>query len=108
MQTVITSKFQTTIPKKIREKLLLSVKDTLNWEIEDGRIIVSPMQTDFLKHKNSVRIGPGAIKSAVIYAALLMPSQYSSQYPSARSTRNASIVRAFSGVHHAPAIFRRS
>ncbi|MCI5132594.1 MAG: AbrB/MazE/SpoVT family DNA-binding domain-containing protein, partial [Candidatus Electrothrix sp. EH2] len=48
MQTVITSKFQTTIPKKIREKLLLSVKDTLNWEIEDGRIIVSPMQTDFL------------------------------------------------------------
>jgi AbrB family looped-hinge helix DNA binding protein len=61
MQTVITSKFQTTIPKKIREKLLLSAKDTLNWEIEDGRIIVSPMQTEFLKHKNSVRIGPGDI-----------------------------------------------
>jgi AbrB family looped-hinge helix DNA binding protein len=61
MQTVITSKFQTTIPKKIREKLLLSAKDTLNWEIEDGRIIVSPMQTEFLKHKNSVRIGSGDI-----------------------------------------------
>ncbi|MCW5207069.1 AbrB/MazE/SpoVT family DNA-binding domain-containing protein [Desulfobulbus sp. F5] len=61
MQTVITSKFQTTIPKAIREKLLLSVNDTLDWKIEDGRIVVSPMQTDFLKHKNSVQIGTGDI-----------------------------------------------
>ncbi|MBW1749463.1 MAG: AbrB/MazE/SpoVT family DNA-binding domain-containing protein [Deltaproteobacteria bacterium] len=61
MQTVITSKFQTTIPKKIREKLLLSVKDTLDWKIEDGRIIVSSMQTHFLERKNSIHIGPGDI-----------------------------------------------
>ncbi len=65
MQTVITSKFQTTIPKKIREKLLLSVKDTLDWKVVNGRIIVSPMQTDFLKHKNSVRIGPGDISEDI-------------------------------------------
>ena len=61
MQTVITSKFQTTIPKKIREKLLLSVKDSLDWKIEDGRIIVSPMQTEFLKYQNSIHIGGGDI-----------------------------------------------
>ena len=61
MQTVITSKFQTTIPKAIREKLLLSVNDTLDWRIEDGRIVVLPMQADFLKHKNSVQIGTGDI-----------------------------------------------
>jgi AbrB family looped-hinge helix DNA binding protein len=61
MQTVITSKFQTTIPKKIREKLLLSVKDTLDWKIEDGRIIVSSMQTHFLERKNSIHTGPGDI-----------------------------------------------
>ena len=76
MQTVITSKFQTTIPKKIREKLLLSVKDTLNWEIEDGRIIVSPMQTDFLKHKNSVRIGAGDIDEDIQAARAIRAGRY--------------------------------
>jgi len=76
MQTVITSKFQTTIPKKIREKLLLSVKDTLNWEIEDGRIIVSPMQTDFLKHKNSLRIGQGDISADIQAARAIRAGRY--------------------------------
>ena len=65
MQTLITSKFQTTIPKAIREKLLLSVNDTLDWQIEDGRIIVSPVQADFLKHRNSVRTGTGDIAEDV-------------------------------------------
>jgi len=61
MQTVITLKFQTTIPKAIREKLLLSVNDDLDWRIEDGRIIVSPMQTDFIEHRNSVQTRRGDI-----------------------------------------------
>lgn len=61
MQTVITSKFQTTIPKNIREKLLLSVKDTLDWKIENGRIVVSPVRTDFLKHQNSIHTEAGDI-----------------------------------------------
>jgi AbrB family looped-hinge helix DNA binding protein len=76
MQTVITSKFQTTIPKAIREKLLLSVKDSLNWEIEDGRIIVSPMQTDFLKHKNSVHVGPGNIAEDIQAAKKIRAERY--------------------------------
>ncbi len=76
MQTVITSKFQTTIPKKIREKLLLSVKDTLDWKVVNGRIIVSPMQTDFLKHKNSVRIGPGDISEDIQAARKARAERY--------------------------------
>jgi len=76
MQTVITSKFQTTIPKKIREKLLLSVKDTLDWKVVNGRIIVSPMQTDFLKHKNSVRIGPGDISEDIQVARKTRAERY--------------------------------
>jgi AbrB family looped-hinge helix DNA binding protein len=32
MQSVITSKYQTTIPKAIREKIGLSVKDALDWK----------------------------------------------------------------------------
>ncbi|MCI5157309.1 MAG: AbrB/MazE/SpoVT family DNA-binding domain-containing protein [Candidatus Electrothrix sp. AUS1_2] len=76
MQTVITSKFQTTIPKEIREKLLLSVKDTLNWEIEDGRIIVSPMQTDFLRHKGSIQVGRGDIAEDIQTARAMRAERY--------------------------------
>ncbi len=65
MQTVISSKFQTTIPKKIREQLSLSVSDALEWEVENGRIIVTSPQADFLKYKNSVYIGLGDIKEDI-------------------------------------------
>ncbi len=62
MQTVISSKFQTTIPKKIREQLSLSVSDALEWKVEDGRIIVTSPQADFLKYKNSIHVGEGDIQ----------------------------------------------
>lgn len=65
MQTVITSKFQTTIPKKIREKLFLSVKDTLDWKMEDGRIIISPVHTNFLNYQNAIHVGPGDIREDI-------------------------------------------
>ncbi len=65
MQTVISSKFQTTIPKKIREQLSLSVSDTLEWEVKDGRIIVTSAQADFLKYKNSISVGPGDIQEDI-------------------------------------------
>ena len=57
---------------------------------------------------NVVLTGWVRLKVRFFYAARLTPSQYLFQYPSARSTLRASINRAFSVVHHAPAIFRRS
>jgi len=42
MQSTITSKFQTTIPKTIRQSLALSVNDTLEWKFDHGKVIVSP------------------------------------------------------------------
>jgi len=65
MQTVISSKFQTTIPKKIREQLSLSVSDALEWEVEDGRIIVTSPQAHFLKYKNSIHVGEGDIEADI-------------------------------------------
>jgi bifunctional DNA-binding transcriptional regulator/antitoxin component of YhaV-PrlF toxin-antitoxin module len=50
MQSTITSKFQTTIPKAIRENLALAVTDTLEW-----KVIVSPWQKNFLKYQNRRR-----------------------------------------------------
>lgn len=65
MQTVISSKFQTTIPKKIREQLSLSVSDALEWKVENGRIIVTLPQTEFLKYKNSIHVGVGDIEKDI-------------------------------------------
>jgi len=68
MQSVVTSKYQTTIPKGIRSQLKLSVSDTLEWKIEAGKAIVSPVQTRFLEHRNSVRVGKGDIEKDIDFA----------------------------------------
>ncbi|WDN88146.1 hypothetical protein BuS5_01114 [Desulfosarcina sp. BuS5] len=66
MQSVITSKFQTTIPKGVRENLKLTVKDTLEWKIEHGKIVVIPVQKRFLNYKNSIKTGAGKIEEDII------------------------------------------
>ena len=48
----VTSKFQTTIPKKIREKLDIHSNDTIMFEIEDDHAIirkVNVIDTGYLK-----------------------------------------------------------
>ncbi len=61
MRSVITSKFQTTIPKTIRKSLKLAIKDTLEWNIVEGKVVVSPVQKKFLEYQNSIKIGKGNI-----------------------------------------------
>jgi len=65
MRTVITSKYQTTIPKAIREDLRLSINDTIEWKVENGRIVVVPMQKKFLKFINTVKTGSGNIEDDI-------------------------------------------
>jgi AbrB family looped-hinge helix DNA binding protein len=38
--TEITTRFQTTIPKRVREKLGITTKDRILWIEENGKIIV--------------------------------------------------------------------
>jgi len=61
MQSVITSKFQTTIPKDVRERLKLSIHDTLEWKIDRDKIVVLPVQKKFLEYRNKIKTGPGKI-----------------------------------------------
>jgi len=68
MQTVITSKFQTTIPKAIREKLNLSSKDTLDWQIHRGKIIVEPRQKKLLLRRNMIKTDFGSIEHDISMA----------------------------------------
>lgn len=76
MQSVITSKFQTTIPKGVREHLKLSVHDTLEWKVEKGKIVVLPAQKRFLNHRNRIKVGAGEIKQDIIKARELRIKKY--------------------------------
>lgn len=76
MQSTITSKFQTTIPKKIREDIGLSVKDALDWKVERGKIIVSPSKLNFLKYRNVIKTGPGNIADDIEAARNLRVEKY--------------------------------
>jgi AbrB family looped-hinge helix DNA binding protein len=76
MQSLITSKYQITIPKAVREKLKLSVHDALEWKIEDEKIVVYPVQQRFLQHKNSVKVGPGEIRDDIEAARAQIAEKY--------------------------------
>ena len=76
MKTVITSKYQTTIPKAIRVRLGLSVKDALEWKVEKGRIVLFPVKRDFLKYRNAVRIGKGDIAADIEAARTVRLEKY--------------------------------
>lgn len=76
MRTIITSKYQTTIPKPIREAMNLSVSDTIEWKIENGKIIMIPSKKHFLKFRNTVRVGPGNIQADIKSARKIMAKRH--------------------------------
>jgi AbrB family looped-hinge helix DNA binding protein len=76
MQSVITSKYQTTIPKAVRDDIGLSVKDALDWKVEKGKIIVSPSKRNFLKYRNVIKTGPGDIGNDIETARNLRVEKY--------------------------------
>ena len=65
MRTLITSKYQTTIPKAIRDAMNLSVRDTIEWKIENGKIVIIPSRKHFLRFRNTVKVGPGDIRTDI-------------------------------------------
>lgn len=65
MKSTITAKFQTTIPKKVREHLKLKVHDVIDWQVEEGKVVVSPVRRDFLAYRNRVLVGTGDIHADI-------------------------------------------
>ena len=65
MNSTITAKYQTTIPKAVREQLGVSINDALEWIVEHGKVIVSPARCNFLQYQGSVKIGAGDIASDI-------------------------------------------
>ena len=69
MKSTVTAKYQTTVPKAVREKLGIRVHDALEWVVEGGKAVVYPMRNAFLRRRNSIKVGRGDI-DADIEAAL--------------------------------------
>ncbi|OGR32349.1 MAG: AbrB family transcriptional regulator [Desulfuromonadales bacterium GWD2_61_12] len=68
MNSTVTSKYQTTIPKAVRERLGIAVNDALEWVVEEGRVIVLPIHNDFLRYQGSVKTGSGDIAADIAVA----------------------------------------
>lgn len=65
MNSTVTSKYQTTIPKVVREMLDISVNDSLEWVLEQGRVVVHPVHSDFLGYQGCVKTGAGDIAADI-------------------------------------------
>ena len=63
MNSTITVKFQTTIPKAVRDKLGIRVNDAIEWRVLKGKAEVVPVHTGFLRHRNAIRSGEGDLRS---------------------------------------------
>jgi bifunctional DNA-binding transcriptional regulator/antitoxin component of YhaV-PrlF toxin-antitoxin module len=69
MFSKITSKYQVTIPRKVRESLCLGTADTIEWTVGNGRAVVTPgNDRPFLKYQNAFRTGEGDIKKDIAAA----------------------------------------
>jgi AbrB family looped-hinge helix DNA binding protein len=65
MNSTVTTKYQTTIPKAVRERLGISVNDSLEWVLEKGSVVVRPVHSDFLSYRGSVKVGEGNIAADI-------------------------------------------
>jgi bifunctional DNA-binding transcriptional regulator/antitoxin component of YhaV-PrlF toxin-antitoxin module len=65
MQSKITSKYQVTIPKAVRSRLKLSVKDGLEWHFSEGCVTVAAAKKPFLAYRGVVRVGKGDIRKDI-------------------------------------------
>jgi len=63
MNSTVTSKYQTTIPKSVRERLGIRVNDAIEWRVVNGKAVVVRVRPGFLLHKNSVPVGKGDIRA---------------------------------------------
>ncbi len=61
VQSKITAKYQTTVPKLVREGLGLGPSDYLQWEVLDGEARVAPASNAFLEHRSTIQVGTGSV-----------------------------------------------
>ncbi len=65
MNSTVTAKYQTTIPKAVRDQLGISINDALEWIVDKGKVVVSPVHNQFLQHRGTVKVGAGDIATDI-------------------------------------------
>ena len=65
MNSTVTVKYQTTIPKAVREQLGISINDALEWVVEKGKVVVHPIHNNFLHYRGSIKTGAGDIDADI-------------------------------------------
>jgi hypothetical protein len=50
--------------------------DTLEWKIDQGKIVILPVQKIFLAYKNKIKTGPGKIEQDIKQAREQMVGKY--------------------------------
>ena len=60
-QSTITSKYQTTVPKEVRQRFGVRPGDVLKWEVAGNEIRVTTVDTAFLRRQGSVQVGAGDV-----------------------------------------------
>jgi len=71
-KSTITVKYQTTVPKEIREKLGVRPSDILQWEVVGEHVRVTAATPAFLALQGSFKVGPGDVVEDVRKARELM------------------------------------
>lgn len=56
----ITSKFQTTVPKEVRERLSIGADDSLDWEVRNGLAVVRPATSRLFRWAGYIKVGSGS------------------------------------------------
>jgi len=76
MNSTVTVKYQTTIPKAVREQLGISINDALEWIVEKGRVVVHPVHNNFLGYRGSVKTGAGDVAADIQSAREVRVDKY--------------------------------
>ncbi len=70
-QSTITSKYQTTVPREVRQKLGLRPQDVLRWEVTGSDVRLFPTRHGFRDRRGSLRVGQGSAVDDVQQARAL-------------------------------------
>lgn len=57
-KSTLTVKYQTTVPKEVREKLGIGPSDMLQWEMAGDHVRVTASSRAFLDLRGSFKVGP--------------------------------------------------
>jgi len=71
-KSTITVKYQTTVPKEVRQKLGVGPTDVLQWEVLGDHVRVTAARPAFLDREGTIRVGPGDAVEDVRRARRLM------------------------------------